>query len=541
MRVRYLIFILGFALAVTLGYWLATTASPPPPTVRAKSVRQDLARTAEPADDAMPRFRRGERPSGAASDAEAALAGALVGQRVLVFKDEAAMNRFLKLAGDKVRLLGRIDALHALRVGFADISDLAGLLDGDMDLSMIFPVSTPAPVDGTVQPGAVPLGNGLLGWLGITGDNSNWGAGVRVAILDTGVAASSAFGGKITCVNFVDLPADLSKQDGHGTAVASMILGRDPLTPGVAPGAEILSYRIANDNGQSNSYLLSQGIVAAVDAGAKLINISMGSTSDSGLMQNAIAYAVEHGVLIVAAAGNYGTTQISYPAANAGVIAVGSVDALGNHLDFSNTGSQLALSAPGYGLNAAWTADEAMSVSGTSFSAPIVVGAITAIMTQAGKGNLTASQAYQLLLAYLNDGGAEGKDDALGAGMPDIGRVLNANTPGIYDAAVASSRIIAPDARNPYGQVEVLVQNRGTETLINTSVNISVAGGSVTANLTSLAPDAVRTVLIPLTQPASSYTNGIRVDSRVILSGGTQDAKPSNDHRVETYVVRTAK
>lgn len=540
MKVRNLIFVVGFTLAVTLGYWLATTAAPHPAAQALEHSPAPPAGTGR-AQEAFPKFRHADRLPGGRGDSAAAEAGALEGQRVLVFKDQSALARFLALAGDKIRVLGRLDALNALRVGFGDYADLAGLLHGEAELSMIFPVNLPAPVEGTVQPGAVALGNGLLKWLGITGDNSDWGTGVRIAILDTGVASSSAFGSKITCFNFVDLPADLSQQNGHGTAVASMIIGRDALTPGVAPGAEILSYRIADDNGGSNSFLLAQGIVAAVDAGAQLINISMGSSSDSGLMQNAIAYALEHGVLIVAAAGNNGTNQISYPAANAGVIPGISVDALGNHLDFSNTGNLDAIAAPGYGLNAAWTGDQAMSVSGTSFSAPIIGGAIAAIMTQAGKGNLTAPQAYQLLLAYLNDGGAPGKDAELGAGMLDIGRVLNAGTPGIYDAAVASSRIIPPDAGNPYGQVEVLVQNRGTETLINTTLKVAVAGGTTTANLTSLAPDAVRTVRVPLTQPQSAYTNGILVDSRVVLSNGTQDAKPSNDHRVETYVAPAAK
>jgi hypothetical protein len=540
MRSRYLIFILGFALAVMLGYGLATTAGPHK-TVRENTPAKEFVRRQAPADDAFPRLRFGERVAVLRGDFEAVEAGALEGQRVLVFKDQAAMSRFLARAGDKIRLLGRLDALNALRVGFADAAELAALLNGEAELALIFPISVPVPVEGTVQPGAVALDNRLLDWLGITGDNSAWGKGVRIAILDTGVASSSAFGSKITSVNFVDLPADLTTQNGHGTAVASMIIGNNTLTPGVAPGVEILSYRIADDRGISSDFQLAQGIVAAVDAGAQLINISMGSPYDSALMQNAIAYARDHGVLIIAAAGNNGSDQISHPAADNGVIAVGAVDALGNHLDFSNSGDQLALSTPGYGLNAAWTGDQAVRVSGTSFSAPIVAGAIAAIMTQAGAGNLTAQQAYQLLLAYLNDGGAAGKDPQFGGGMIDIGRVLNGTTPGIYDAAVASSRILAPDAGNPYGRVEVLVQNRGTETLINTTVKVSAAGGTVMDNITSLAPGDVRTVSVPLYQPAAAYTNGIQVDSRVLLSGGHIDAKPSNNHRMETYVAPTAK
>jgi hypothetical protein len=101
---------------------------------------------------------------------------------------------------------------------------------------------------------------------------------------------------------------------------------------------------------------------------------------------------------------------------------------------------------------------------------------------------------------------------------------------------VASQQIIPPDAGNPYGQIEIMVQNRGTETLINTAVNVSTGAGAVTANITSLGPNDVRTIRVPISQPASSYANGMRVDAKVLLSAGMVDAKPSNNRRVETYV-----
>lgn len=531
--------LLGFALVAILGYWLAGTAAPRKnPT--AKAPLPAPAKENVVVDERMPKFRRAERLPSKRTDDEARDAGAIEGQRVLVFKDQDALNRFLARAGDKLRLLGRLDALNALRVGFSDYDDLAGLLDGEEEQSFIYPVNAPAPPEGSAQSSAVAMQNHLLEWLGITGDNSTWGTGVKVAVLDTGVTANSAFSSNISSINLVDLPGNPSAQNGHGTAVASMIIGNGSLTPGVAPGADILSVRIANDNGQSDSFMLARGIVAAVDAGADVINISMGSFGDSALVRNAIAYAKAGGSLIVAAVGNNGLDQVSYPAANDGVIAVGAVDALGNHLDFSNSGDAVDISAPGYGLNAAWTGDQAASVSGTSFSAPIISGAIAAIMTRAGNGRLSASQAYQLLASYLNDGGAAGKDTALGAGMPDIGRVLNAGQKGIYDAAVASHRVLPPDAANPYGQVEILVQNRGTETLINTTVRVSTGGGAVSTNITSLTPNAVRTVRVPISRPPSSGNTKFNVDSQVSLSNGTRDVKPSNDRRSETYVAAGA-
>ena len=180
----------------------------------------------------------------------------------------------------------------------------------------------------------------------------------------------------------VDLPADLSKQNGHGTAVASMIIGQNALTPGVAPGAEIISIRIADDFGQSDSFLLAKGIVAAVDAGVRLINISMASFGDSALVRNAIEYARAAGSLIVAAAGNNGIDRVFYPAA---------------------------------------------SVSGTSFSSPIVLGAIAAVKSWPGNEKLSMQQAADVAFSYLNDGGVrEHSAPCLEAVFPDalVGKKL---------------------------------------------------------------------------------------------------------------------
>jgi hypothetical protein len=533
MRRGHLILILGFVVTAMLGYWLAGTAVPVQTARKAVPEAQAGPRRTMITDEPTPKFRRGERLPASRRDDAAAEVGALQGQRIVVFKNQAALENFLKRAGDKIRLMGRLDALNALRIGFSDPDDLAWLLDGESEASLVFPVDIPNPGEGTAQAGAVALGDGLLDWLGITGDNSTWGSGVRIAVLDTGVVSSSAFGSKISWINLVVLPADLSKQNGHGTAVASMIIGQNSLAPGVAPGAEIISIRIADDFGQSDSFLLAKGIVAAVDAGARLINISMGSLGDSALVRNAIEYARAAGSLIVAAAGNNGIDRVSYPAANDGVIAVGAVDALGNHLDFSNTGSEIVVSAPGYGVNAAWTGDQAARVSGTSFSAPIVLGVIAAVKSWPGNEKLSMQQAADVAFSYLNDGGEAGVDAALGAGMVDLGRVLNGKTPGIYDAALASQRILAPSPGYPYGHVEVLVQNRGTETLINTAVRISTPGGVVDSNITALAVGAVQVVRVPVSQQAAA---SIRFESKVSLSGGRTDAKPSNDWRVETYV-----
>jgi hypothetical protein len=538
MKVRPLLLISSFALVAGLGYWLAGTAVPETPATR----KTPAAATAEPKrtvmiDEPAPRFRRSEREPGWRGDRDARAAGALEGQRTLVFKSQEDLSDFLLRSLGKVRILGRLDALNALRVGFDDPSDLADLLDGDEDQAFIFPVIAPYPPDGSVQDGAMALGNNVLEWLGIEGDNSGFGRGVRIAVLDTGVVAHPAFNTTIQAISLVDPPEPGVEINGHGTAVASMIVGNGSSTPGVAPAAEILSVRIADNEGESNSFLLAKGIIAAADAGAQLINVSMGSQGDSSLVRRAIEYARDAGALIIAAAGNNGIERITYPAANYGVIAVGSVDGLGNHLAFSNSGESVAMAAPGFGLNAAWPGGQAASVTGTSFSAPIIAGAIAAVMTETG-GFLSPAQAYDRLNLYLNDGGAPGPDPLIGRGMPDLGRTLRGNAPGFVDAAVASQRILPPDPRHPFGQVEILVQNRGTEPLINTGVEVNAGGGQVLSNLTSLAPNEVRTVRVPLARPLAGAQEGVQVDARVRVSNNIQDAKPGNDRRVETHVAQ---
>jgi len=520
--------IIAFMVCAGLGYWLACTAVPERKreTVRTRAHKN----TAEPMEWAeFPKTKAAGRNCEALGDQEARELGALEGERVLIFKDAAGMARFLERAAGKLQIISRLDALRALRVRFAERADSDALLDGFENVSFVFPVVIPGLPEGGVQAGAVALGGGVLEWLGIDGDRSDWGSGVMVAILDTGVSPHHALQGGIRSLELMAMPQNLADWNGHGTAVASLIAGKDALTPGVAPGAEIFSIRVADDAGNSDSFLLAEGIVKAVDAGAKVINISMGSLGDSVIMRDAIAYADQRGALLVAAVGNHGINRVTYPAAYETVVAVGAVDAAGEHLDFSNSGSAVDLAAPGYGVNAAWIGNEAVRVSGTSFSAPIVSGAVAALMSQK---NLSASQAYDLLVANLNDGGAAGNDEELGGGMPDVGRALQSGRPGIHDAAIAAQRVLPPHASNPNGQVEVVVQNRGTELLVNTAIKVSVGGMITTSNLSTLAPNAVATVRVPVHQDWNEKSSGLRIESSAKVSSGVVDIKPSNDRRI---------
>src|ERR1035437_9044585 len=320
--------VLFFGLAALAGFWLARSAMPTQAAKSAPAASQDAA-SANQAVDQAPAFRSSHDKLVFQTDTEAETAGALPGQRVLTFANQAALERFLA-RNPNLRILGRIDRLFALRVGFLRLSDLTSALDGSESTALIFPVQMPNPAPGGIQPGAVGLGPDLPAWLGISGDRSSWGSGVTVAILDTGVTSHPALAGtKITSQFLVDPPANASDWNGHGTAVASLVPGAAPLTPGVAPGASLLSSRVANDNGSSDTFPLAQGILNAADAGASIINISMGSYGDSSVLSDAVKYAISKGALIIASSGNEALVQLAYPASYPGVISVGAVDANG--------------------------------------------------------------------------------------------------------------------------------------------------------------------------------------------------------------------
>jgi len=451
------------------------------------------------------------------------------GEMVIQFATEEAFRAFLAgLKGSDVRLLGQLDALRAVRVGYASLGGLTSMLGDDAEVAANFPVTLPDPVDGGVQPGAVGLGRSLLEWLGIDGDNSKWGKGVLVAVLDTGVGEHPTLSGVIRRADDVAQHGDLSSLNGHGTAVASLIAGSNGLAAGVAPGANLLSVRITNEAGTSDSFSLAAGIIAAVDGGAHVINISMGSYGNASIVYDAVRYAQQRGSVIVASAGNDAAGQPSYPAAYPGVISVGAVDARGEHLAFSNTGANLSLAAPGYEVNAAWPNRQLIGFTGTSASAPIVSGAIAATMSQGGSSILTAQQAARVVMGNLNDTGAPGADIYYGTGLIDLGRVMRRSTTGVIDAAVAGV-VVSPDGNG----LLVTVQNRGTVNLVNTAVSVTTGAGSFPMNVTSLPPGGIHTFQVPVSTPAN--TPGY-VTTQVTPTG--VDAFPSNNKRSDVLPAR---
>ncbi|MDP0489863.1 MAG: S8 family serine peptidase [Verrucomicrobiota bacterium JB023] len=442
------------------------------------------------------------------------------GERLVRFGSEEDYQAFLEsLNGSGLRLLGQLDALRVARIGYDSISDLDDFL-GDLENEANYLVTVPGiPDSGSVQAGAIGFGDSVLEWLGVTGDNSAWGEGVKIAIIDSGISAHDALPGNILHLDLTQGgPNDFL--NGHGTAVASLIAGESAIITGLSPSASLIDVRVANGDGESSSFLLAQGILAAVDAGADLINISMGSYGDSIVVRDAVAYAESAGVAVVASSGNEGYDQPAWPANIAEVTAVGSVDANGDLVDFSNTGENLDLVAPGLQIYAAWLDGKYVEFTGTSASAPLVVASAATVMSEF---DLSAQAAVDYVINYASEGGYPGLDEDYGNGVLNVGTTINSQTKGIYDLAAVSNYI------DDNGDLLVTVQNQGTETFSNSSLTVFANGLSSSFNVPNLAPTETETFTIPANIDPE---DGFLIESEVTINGAYEDANPYNDAKV---------
>src|SRR5205085_760750 len=152
----------------------------------------------------------------------------------------------------------------------------------------------------------------------------------------------------------------------------------------------------------------------AADHGARIINLSLGGPSTSSSLQSAINYAWSKNIVIVAAAGNAGNSTPEYPAACSNVVAVSATDSNDALASFSSYGSDVALSAPGVNITTTTMDGGYGTVSGTSFSSPIVSGLVALMATI--NPQLSNAQLVDLLKKNTDDLGAAGYDTYFGYG-----------------------------------------------------------------------------------------------------------------------------
>ena len=225
------------------------------------------------------------------------------------------------------------------------------------------------------------------------------GGGTTIAVVDTGVDLNhSGLVGRVTAgPDYVAGGTVTGDPNGHGTHVAG-IAGDNDVSGGLggAPNAHLLAVRVLDASGSGTDQQVYNGIVWAANNGATVINLSLGAPGCDGTMQQAVMYAHDHGVVVVAAAGNDGSNELFSPAAyTKDVIAVAATNQSGNLASFSNFGGFVSIAAPGVTIDStcAYTkpciqgtaSDTAYgTLSGTSMSTPFVSAAAALIKEQCG-------------------------------------------------------------------------------------------------------------------------------------------------------------
>jgi len=223
-------------------------------------------------------------------------------------------------------------------------------------------------------------------------ENAAQSAGVRVAVIDSGISTAAVSAERIAAGDNYIRPQDGTEDRlGHGTAVAAIIAGSERARiTGICPTAALvpLVYCSADADGREVSggtAMTAQAVYDAVDVyGCRVINISSGTTTDSKTLRDAVDYAASRGALVVASAGNAGAADpdaVYYPGGYGSVLCVGACNADGSVADFSQRGETVDLLARGADLRLAGVDGTRIRGEGTSFAAAVVSGTAAQLWT----------------------------------------------------------------------------------------------------------------------------------------------------------------
>jgi len=343
------------------------------------------------------------------------------------------------------------------------------------------------------------------------------GAGITVAVIDSGVSTTHpALAGKVLQGRDFLVPSTRGQCDeaAHGTLVAGVIAGRKPegsVFTGIAPKATILPIRVLEKTGKEPGATAGAHIVSAIDWAADndvdVINLSL-TTDPTPALERAIKDALDHGVVVVAAAGNdggsNGTEQIAYPAAYDGVIAVAGIDKEGHHVATSTSGAYVDVAAPGAEVDGPMPQGGGYARfkdGGTSFAAAYVSG--LAALIRSADPKLTPAQVLERITTTA-DHPPEGRNNQVGYGVINPYRALTAiagaTKPSPAPQALAS--VILP--KDPMGNTRVIATWTAT----------TLAGLALVIALVAAVLRRTRRRGLPADAPAAALPAGRTANAR---------------------------
>jgi subtilisin family serine protease len=273
---------------------------------------------------------------------------------------------------------------------------------------------------------------------GAVHDQANTGAGVKVAIIDTGIDYNhpELQANYKSGYDFVNKDSDPIDDNGHGTHCAGIVAAMEngAGVVGVAPAASLFAVKVLDSKGSGYVSDVAAGIDWSITNGMQVISMSLGSSSDSTLLHQACDRAYAAGIVIVAAAGNSGQSRwgstVIYPAKYSSVIAVGATDSNDVRASWSSTGPELELAAPGVYIYSTYLGSAYATMSGTSMACPHVTGTAALVLNSNeanwkskgytnGDGAWSNIEVRTVLDNTADDLGAAGKDNLYGYGLVD--------------------------------------------------------------------------------------------------------------------------
>ncbi len=249
-------------------------------------------------------------------------------------------------------------------------------------------------------------------------DVTTGNSGVVVAVLDTGAAPTQPDlqGAFVGGWNTLSGNSNTTDADGHGTLAAGVAVARGNNAIGLASycwRCSLMPVKVL-DTGAGTVATVSNGIVWATDHGARVVSMSLGFSSSSTTLQNAVRYAHDRNVVVVAAAGNYGTTAPVYPAAYAEVLGVAGSDGNDQLYSWSSYGSSVKLAAPGCNFSTGASGGYG-TFCGTSSAAPALAGIVGLLASFAPASSNTKLEQAVLSSAVTIAGVQYGRVDAYAA------------------------------------------------------------------------------------------------------------------------------
>lgn len=258
-------------------------------------------------------------------------------------------------------------------------------------------------------------------------DIETYGNDVNIAIIDSGCFSHADIISNLSeGYNYLSNDTNTSDTVGHGTHISGMVGAEmnDIGVVGIANRANIIPLKCFDVGVTTKVATIVDAIYDAVDKyDCDIINMSWGVSNNSKALSEAVTYAAQKGVIMIAAVGNGGGSDLAYPAAYDSVIGVGSVDDDMNHSQSSRHNTSVFVVAPGENIFSIDNNGGYSSDSGTSFSAPMVT-ALSAIALNIDSG-LTVDVLKKNLEACSIDLGIVGYDEYYGYGMINIENIID--------------------------------------------------------------------------------------------------------------------